>query len=174
MPTPLTVGRASPMAAAAPAPAPVAAPAPILALPAKKPEAFVPPPSVSRRTPAPAIVAPEPEPEVAEPEEKVIEQNFTIKRRELNREMSDFDGLLRVASVSVVDGEGIMLTRLAKGSWWHKIGLREGDLISSVAGERIASVDDAALVYARMQSLGRFDIELKRGEKLYTLHYRVR
>lgn len=131
---------------------------------------FVVPTPAKKATPPAVIASPEPKVKLS----KLIEKNFTIRRKDLNREISDFDRLLKVVSVSPVPGDGFLLTRVGKPSWWHKIGLRQGDLVTSIAGERITSVDDAARVYARLQSLKKFTIELQRGPQRVALHYRVR
>jgi type II secretory pathway component PulC len=86
----------------------------------------------------------------------------TVKRAELDRELGDFDKLGKAIDVSPAAGGGFVVTRVEKGSFPYRLGLRQGDVIRAVAGQRLASVDDAARVYARLRSLKTFTIEVDR------------
>jgi hypothetical protein len=88
-----------------------------------------------------------------------------IARAELNRELSDFDRLGAAVDVVVAETGGFRLTRVEKGSWPYRMGLRQGDIIRSAAGERVATVEDAARVYARLRASKAFTIEIDRPMK---------
>ena len=85
-----------------------------------------------------------------------------LSRNELNRELGDFDRLGAAVDVVIVPGGGFRLTRVEKSSWPYKMGLRTGDVSRSVAGERVATVEDAARVYARLRAAKTFTIEVDR------------
>jgi hypothetical protein len=85
-----------------------------------------------------------------------------LSRGELNRELSDFDALGAAVDVSLAPSGGFRLNRVEKSSWPYKMGLREGDVIRSVAGERVANVEDAARVYARLRQARSFAVEVDR------------
>ena len=163
MPAPLTVGNL-----VAPARAP-AAPRP----PASELLSLFDEDSNSPAKPIPVLPKAEPPVPAPQPKIKVVEQDRALSRRDLNREISDFDRLLHAVGVTLAP-QGVVLERLDEKSFWYTMGLRQGDVVTAVAGERIASVDDAARVYARLQSIDSFDIELLRGGKPHILHYRVR
>jgi hypothetical protein len=101
----------------------------------------------------------------AKPAAKIEDELVPAKkltRGELNREISDFDRLDAAVDFAPAPGGGFELTRVDKGSWLFKLGLREGDVVRAVGGQRMASVDDAARVYAALRSTKAFTIELDR------------
>jgi len=104
--------------------------------------------------PAPAPVKPKPVEDATAPRK--------VSRQELNRELNDFDRLGAAVDVSLAAGGGFMLSRVEAASWPYRMGLRAGDVIRSVAGERVAGVEDAARVYARLRATRAFTIELDR------------
>lgn len=128
-----------------------------------------PPPAEANPTPAPctpcgpaapaAVVVARTKPAPA-PEDPSVPHK--LSRQELNRELGDFDRLGAAVDVSLAEGGGFRLTRVEKSSWPYKMGLRQGDIIRSVAGERVANVEDAARVYARLRATRQFTIEVDR------------
>jgi hypothetical protein len=115
--------------------------------------------------PSPTIVTPAPAP-VAKPKPAAVADDATVPhkltRQELNRELGDFDRLGAAVDVAIAPGGGFRLTRVDRASWPYRMGLRQGDVIRSVAGERVASIEDAARVYARLRSSKAFAIEVDR------------
>jgi hypothetical protein len=85
-----------------------------------------------------------------------------LSRGELDRELRDFDRLGAAVDVTLAVSGGFRLTRVDKGSWPYRMGLREGDVIRAVAGERVATVEDAARVYARLRTTRAFTVEVDR------------
>jgi hypothetical protein len=85
-----------------------------------------------------------------------------LSRGDLNRELSDFDRLGQAVDVVQAPNGGFRLVRVDKASWPYRMGLREGDVIRSVAGERLANIEDAARVYARLRQARTFTVEVDR------------
>jgi hypothetical protein len=118
--------------------------------------------------PAPAVAAAAPPPAapvvrakpVAPPEDPSAPHRLT--RGDLNRELSDFDRLGQAVDVVQAQNGGFRLVRVDKASWPYRMGLREGDVIRSVAGERLANIEDAARVYARLRQARTFTVEVDR------------
>lgn len=135
---------------------------------AEPPVVAIPPEKVPVFTPAPAQAPPPAEPA------KPIEQKMTLARAELDRELTDFDRLMAHVSVAEAKGGGFKLTRVDEKSYVHKIGLRAGDVVISVAGEQVSTVDDAARVYARLRTARSFAVELDRAGARVTLKYDVK
>lgn len=126
-----------------------AAPTPVTPVPAPVT------PTLPPATPAvPAPVAP------AAP----LVERRTVTRAELDRELGDFDRLGRELDVAPAAGGGFRLTRLTAGSWVYRLGLREGDVVRSVAGVALASVDDAARAYAKVRSAKRVEVQVDRPQ----------
>jgi type II secretory pathway component PulC len=132
-----------------PAPAPASPTVSAPAMPAAPAPTPVAPPPVVKPRPAPAPVDSTPD--------KVV-----VRRAELDRELGDFDKISKSVDFAPADGGGFVVTRLEKGSWLWRMGLRTGDVVRAVAGERVASVDDVARVYARLRSIKDFTVEVDR------------
>jgi hypothetical protein len=94
----------------------------------------------------------------------------TIRRAELDRRITDFDGLLASVQVAPARGGGFALVRLQPRSWLASLGLRQGDVVRSVAGEQVSTVEDAARVYARIRTLPSFLVEIDRSAQRIVLH----
>lgn len=118
--------------------------------------------------PPPAPVAKAPEP--AAPADARTE--ITVSRARLDAALSDFARIEREVTMNLVSA-GVALQRVAKGSFFHEMGLRDGDIVRKVDGTLIRSLDDAAIVYARLAKATRFQVDVQRGGKPVTLRYTI-
>jgi hypothetical protein len=118
-----------------------------------------PAPAVAAAPPAPAAPVARAKPP-APPEDPSAPHR--LSRGDLNRELSDFDRLGAAVDVVQAQSGGFRLVRVDKASWPYRMGLREGDVIRSVAGERVANIEDAARVYARLRQARTFTVEVDR------------
>lgn len=150
-------GQRAPMAPV-PAPlveSPAAAPAVVTVTP------IVAPPSPVTATPAPVTVTAAPLPEV--PNDAIRVESMTIARPELTAALADFDRLEREVGFART-GNGIKLSRVPVGSYFHKLGFRSGDVVTAIDGTQLLSLDDAALVYVRLGSAKKLAVDLRRGD----------
>ncbi len=154
----------------APTPAP-AAPAATPSAPAPSPAAPAPAPTAPPAATAPPRDVPAAPPPATSP--ALLEESYSIARVELERELTDFGRVMAAVQVKAAPGGGFVITHLQAGSWLTKIGLREGDVVRSVVGERVSTVDDAARVYARLRGIRSFNVEIERGSKHLVLRYQV-
>jgi|GEM_PF-2064023 len=127
-------------------------------------------PTVEAPMPAPAA---RPEPARAEGPAALGRTSVAFERRELSAALADFDKLAREVQVEA-HPRGVAIAGLARGSFLDRIGLRTGDVIVSVAGQSIASVDAAAEVYSRILIASAFDIELERDGAAMTIDCQIR
>jgi hypothetical protein len=104
----------------------------------------------------------------------ILEETRSLTRAELDRELNDFDRLMASVSVEGAPDGGFVLVRLDPRSWLARLGFREGDIVRSVAGERVSSIEDAARVYARLRSLRSFAAEVDRGPTRVHLRFDIR
>jgi hypothetical protein len=126
------------------------------------------PPAAAPVTPTqPTVIQDDRDPELA------VERHV-VRRADLDREISDIDGLMATVQVAPLQRGGFALVRLDPGSWLAALGLRQGDRVRSIAGETVSTVDDAARVYARLRSASSFMVEVQRGQRRVILHYDVR
>lgn len=124
-----------------------------------------PPPAVdpTPAPPAPVVVAP-----VVVPDQT----SFTIQRKRLDAELSDFAQIGKDVQMTIVDG-GVSLDRVAADSFFHQMGLRDGDLVRKVDGRAVHGLDDAAGVYAHLGKAKKFEVEITRAGAPVTLSYRI-
>jgi type II secretory pathway component PulC len=156
----------------------VGAPTPVVALPAARPArgrkrvpAVVVAPADPPAPAAASAASPTPAPPAARGPR---EERHAISRVDLNQELTDFDRLLSTVEVQPATGGGFVISRLQRNSLVWRLGLREGDVVRTVDGERISSVDDAARVYARIWTLRTIRVEVERGVERVTLLVEVR
>jgi len=68
---------------------------------------------------------------------------------------------------------GVRVDSVASGSLFAKAGLRGGDVIASVDGVPLRSLDDAADLYARAASARNVSVAIVRGGKPVTLRVAI-
>lgn len=127
----------------------------------------VPAPPASARPAAPAAKAPTPPPapKTAPPAAKPAGP-ITLPRAQLDAALADLEALSADIDLDLARG-GVVVTRLRRGSLAHRLGLRTGDVIRSIAGIRTRRLEDGADVYVRLGQVRRFDIAITRaGQKL--------
>lgn len=100
------------------------------------------------------------------------DQSFTVGRAELDAALDDFDAIAASVEMALVDG-GVELITVKERSFFHKMGLRDGDLVRSVDGTVLRGLDDAAEVYARLAKATSFAVEVTRGGAELTLRYKI-
>jgi hypothetical protein len=142
----------------APPPAPVVigpsapAPAPVVIGPSA-PAPVVTPPAMIGPSPGPA----------ADP---------VLARREVDAALADF-GALAVGFQAAFTPAGVKVESVLAGSLFAKAGLRAGDVIESVDGRPLRSLDDVAALYARAQALRVVTAQVVRGGKPVALRVTI-
>ncbi len=133
------------------------------------------PPEVAPPEPAARQAPPAPPPPAAPPAPPpVIEERHTVARADLDREINDFDRLMTTIRVGKADGGGFTIVRLDPKSWVAGLGFQQGDVVRSLAGEQVSTIEDAARVYARLRALDAFDAEIERGPQRVVLKFEVK
>jgi membrane-associated protease RseP (regulator of RpoE activity) len=154
---PVVIGPSAPapvvIGPSAPAPAPVvigpSAPAPVVT----GPSPVVTPPAMIGPSPGPA----------ADP---------VLARREVDAALADF-GALAVGFQAAFTPAGVKVESVLAGSLFAKAGLRAGDVIESVDGRPLRSLDDVAALYARAQALRVVTAQVVRGGKPVALRVTI-
>jgi general secretion pathway protein C len=158
----------------------------------------VPPPSeaVGRpasgpRRPPFALEAPRPEPppnpaqeqgeeqEAAESEvERVSENTWRVNRDDLMEQLDNFGQMMREARLTphFTGGQpdGFMVTSLPSNSFLERMGLRNGDILKGVNGQKFGSLDEFFQAYQQLQSEPTLQIEVERNNRTETLTYEIR
>ena len=177
--------------ATTPAPAPIAATSPAVAAPA---EATAAPATAATAAPATATAAPAtataapatgdaapaiagPAPAVSAPADPYappppVELSTSVARSDFERALLDF-GKLSASAKGAFTPAGLRLDKLVDSSLYFKAGLRAGDVVISVDGKALHSIDDAADLYARASGVKGVTVQVIRDGKPVTLRVAI-
>ena len=99
-------------------------------------------------------------------------QNRTIRRSQIENAMQDLGTLMKQIRVSP-HRDGIRISRVSPRSLFRRMGIRNGDIITSVDGKRIESVDSALRLYDELLSSSQVSLKLKRRGREQEINYRI-
>ena len=97
----------------------------------------------------------------------------TIRRKKIDQSLANINKVIEQALIRP-SANGMVISRIKRGSIFQYLGLRNGDIIDRVNGRRIRSVDDALAFYDSMKSADRVSLALKRRGRPYRINYRIR
>jgi general secretion pathway protein C len=104
-------------------------------------------------------------------------QQVTVSQEQAEQAMENIGDLLNQATFRphVEDGKpaGISITGIKPNAIFRKLRLRNGDIITGVNGQTIASVDDAMKVFGTLSTEGPVQVKVKRRGQEETLEYKV-
>jgi len=121
----------------------------------------------SARGPAPSTAAPANDTRAAagaRPQDAIV-----LSRNEVDGALADF-ARLTAGVRGRFSASGVVIDAVGEGTIFQRAGLRAGDVITTVDGARLRSLDDAANVYARAPTAKAFAAQLVRDGRPVTLH----
>jgi general secretion pathway protein C len=145
-------------------------------------------PAVPRRPPF-ALESPtqEPPPPPAQAEERdtadaeierVSENMWRINRDDLVEQLDNFGQMMREARLTphFTGGQpdGFMITNLPSDSFLGRMGLRNGDIMKGVNGQKFGSLDEFFQAYQQLQTEPMLQLEVERSNRTETLTYEIR
>lgn len=98
--------------------------------------------------------------------------DFSMPRGIIGQKLKD-PKFLRAAHIMPRKEGGFLVRKLKKGSLYEKIGLKQGDVITSVNGEPLNSIQDAMTHYSKLSSLSQVQIEISRNGKPEMLQFHL-
>jgi general secretion pathway protein C len=108
---------------------------------------------------------------------QVEENKFVVKRAELDAQMANFNTLITQArAVPEMKGGqmvGFRLMQIQPGSFYEKIGLKLGDVITSVNGEKITDAAKALTILQELKHMNSLDLGTLRNGKEVNLNYDI-
>lgn len=117
-----------------------------------------------KATPAPGSpLAPEP----------IRADILTVKRSELESALADFARLGKDIGFTKLP-RGVKLGTVASTSYFWKLGLRGGDVVTAIDGKPLRTLDDAASAYVRLGSAQKLAVEVERGNARGTLRFALK
>jgi hypothetical protein len=129
------------------------APAPVVATPA--------PVATPGPAGAPAVVAP-----------ALPDGTLVLNKHEVQVALADFGKLASSVRGAFVPA-GVRLDGIAEGSLFAKAGLRAADVVTTVDGQALHSIDDAAELYVRAATAKAVTVQVLRAGKPTTLHVSI-
>lgn len=104
-------------------------------------------------------------------------RNITVKRSRVKSAVKNINKLMQQARVRphFTNGkaDGLSLTGIKPNSIFHDMGLKSGDIITSVNGKTIESVEDVLTFYKSLQTSESVSLKLKRRGRLKTIDYNI-
>ncbi len=132
--------------------------------------------------PPPAPAKPASKPDETKPENKIAiegaddaiscsdEHNCTVDRAFVEQLLAKPQQLMSQARMAPVakDGEtaGFRVSGIKTGSLAKLIGLKNGDVVSEINGQRLGTVDDALAMYTKLRSAKHLSVTVERGGAL--------
>ncbi len=105
-------------------------------------------------------------------------QRVTLMRSQIDSAMENVTELMGQIKVRPYfengQPEGLMLSSINPQSIFRKMGLRNGDVITGVDGQKIESVDDALKFYESMRSSPGMKLDIKRQGRPKTIEYSIK
>lgn len=104
-------------------------------------------------------------------------RKITLKRTFIADAVQDIGSLMNQAKIRqhLENGQpaGLMLTNIKPGSIFRRLGLRNGDVLTTVAGRPIATVNEVATLYQELNSADSVAVQIKRRNRLQMLTYDI-
>lgn len=105
---------------------------------------------------------------------KVNDGRYTIQRDLLNKLLADTNSIARMARiVPAPNGSGFRLYAVRPGSFFDKIGLKNGDILRAVNGNEMSSPDRALEIYSKLRSASHVNVSIQRGGKDQSMDYTI-
>jgi general secretion pathway protein C len=145
---------------------------------ARPPEPPPPPVATPSTTPASTEPADELTAKLDQGIRKMSEDSYEVDRSLVNELLANPMSVARGARIvpSVKDGQpnGFKLYAIRPNSVYAKLGMRNGDTISSVNGFDLSSPDKALEVYTKVREASNLSVSVIRRGKPTTLNYNIR
>lgn len=98
------------------------------------------------------------------------ETNYAVSRQELTQQMQKPDFLTQALMVPNAGG-GFLVREIQPGSVYEKLGLRVGDVIQSVNGQPVNTMEDVMRLYQQFDSATNVSMNVRRAGRTETLVY---
>jgi general secretion pathway protein C len=110
--------------------------------------------------------------------EQIGDNTWRVNREELSDQLENLGQKLSETRLTphFTGGQpdGFMISNIPKNSLLERIGLRNGDVLKGMNGQKFSSPDELLRMYDQFQSEPQLRLELERGKRSETLTYEVR
>ncbi len=101
------------------------------------------------------------------------DNNYMLSRKQLDEALRDPNQLSYLGAIGVPQGGGVRMDAAPDGSLAQKLGLRAGDVITKVNGQKVQSTGDLARLYQQFATLSLIQAEVQRGQTTLQLSYAI-
>lgn len=98
--------------------------------------------------------------------------DFSMPRGIIGQKLKD-PKFLRAAYIMPRKEGGFLVRKLKKGSLYEQLGLKQGDIIKSVNGEPLNSIQDAMTQYSKLGTLSQIQLEITRNGQSEMLSFNL-
>jgi len=116
-------------------------------------------------------------PQRSQPRRPLRGRKIALKRSFITDAVQDIGSLMQQANVRqhLENGQpaGVMLTNIKPGSIFRRLGLRNGDVLTTVAGKPVATVNEVAALYTELNAADSVNVQIKRRNRLQMLTYDI-
>jgi general secretion pathway protein C len=103
---------------------------------------------------------------------------YVVDRQTVQENLDNLPSLLMQARAEIFfkegKAEGFQLSQIQKGSLLKSVGFQDGDVIQSVNGKEVRSLEDAITLYQQLGDRDSYKIGILRGDKPKTLHVKIK
>jgi general secretion pathway protein C len=100
-------------------------------------------------------------------------QRVSLRRNMIDQAIQDVGKLATEIRIQPSEN-GLSLSNIKPNSIFRRMGLRNGDVLRSVDGQEIRSVDDALRLYESLKKSDNVTVELQRRGRNRTINYNIR
>lgn len=109
----------------------------------------------------------------------VRKQRITLRRGMINEAIQDVSTLMTQIKINPHRGsdgnpDGLSVSNIKPNSIFRRMGLRNGDILKSVDGQSIQSVDDALKLYDNLKNANNVSVVIQRRGRERNLEYNIR
>jgi general secretion pathway protein C len=102
-----------------------------------------------------------------------IRRKRTLRRFQIQEAIGDISKLQSQAHIRP-HSEGFQISRIRPRSLFRRMGLRNGDIITSVGGRAITSANDAVEIWRDLTAAEETSVEIKRRGRMQIIDYQIR
>lgn len=96
----------------------------------------------------------------------------TIKHKQIENAFENLNSIMKQARIRPI-ARGMSISGIRSNSIFRRLGLRNGDVIVGVNGEKLKSVEDALSLYHGLQTGSQVTINLERRRRPVTITYAI-
>jgi general secretion pathway protein C len=107
-----------------------------------------------------------------------LERTVSLERSQIEDAMGNINELMQQVKIMphFTEGQpdGFSLTGIRPSSIFRKMGLRNGDIITGVNGQKIQTMEDAMGFYKQLSASDSLSVQMKRRGRENTLNYQIK